>query len=56
VTRNTDSRFSPDEDSQSVEPSGWQVSGQLVFYFLLSALAAALSAAIGTLPYWAWPA
>lgn len=47
--------FSRSEDSR-VETSGWRVIGQLAYYFLLSALAAALSAAVGTLSYWAWSA
>lgn len=56
VKRDTDRHFSRDEDIRSVETTGWRVVRQLAFYFLLSTLAAALSAAIGTLPYWAWPA
>lgn len=48
--------FSQDEDIRPVETSGWRVIALLAFYVLLSALAAALSAAIGTLPYWIWPA
>lgn len=56
MKRDTDRRYSRDGDTRSVETSGWRVIGQLTFYFLVSALAAALAAAIGTLPYWAWPA
>ena len=56
VKRDTNRDFSGDEDTRSVETSGPRVIVRLALYFLLSALAAALSAAIGTLPYWAWPA
>lgn len=47
---------SEDEDILPIETSGWRVIGLCAFYVLLGVLAAALSAAIGTLPYWSWPA
>jgi hypothetical protein len=56
MKRDTAPRFSEDEDTRPVETSGWRVIGLYAFYVLLSALAAALSAAIGTLPYWIWSA
>jgi hypothetical protein len=55
MKRGTAPRFS-EEDTRPVETSGWRVIGLWAFYVLLSALTAALSAAIGTLPYWVWPA
>ena len=56
MKRDIASRFSEDEDTRPVGASGWRVIGLCAFYVLLSALAAALSAALGTLPYWIWPA
>ena len=55
MKRDVAPRFS-EEDTRPVETSGWRVIGLWAFYVLLSALTVALSAAIGTLPHWAWPA
>lgn len=41
-----------DEDTRPIETGAWGVIGLWAFYVLLSALVVALSAAIGTLPYW----
>lgn len=56
MKRDIASRFNADEDTRLVKTSGWRVIGLCAFYVLLGALAAALSAAIGTLPYWIWSA
>lgn len=56
MKRDTAPRVSVDEDTRPVETSGWRVIGLFAYYTLLSACAAALAAAIGTLPYWIWPA
>jgi hypothetical protein len=56
MKREPSPRLSQDEETRPVDGSGWRVIGLFLFYTLLSALAAALAAAIGTLPYWAWPA
>jgi hypothetical protein len=56
MKRDTAPRVSVDEDTRPVETSGWRVIGLCAYYTLLSAFAAALAAAIGTLPYWIWPA
>lgn len=50
MKRDTASRFNADEDTRLVKTSGWRAIGLCAFYVLLGALAAALSAAIGTLP------
>jgi hypothetical protein len=55
MKRNSAPHVSQDEDIP-VERSGWRVIGLFTLYALLSALAAVLSAAIGMLPYWIWPA
>ena len=56
MKRDTATLLSEDEDTRPVETSGWRVIGLYAFYVLLSGLAAALSAAIGMLPYWIWSA
>jgi hypothetical protein len=50
MKRDIASRSSEDEAARPVGTSGWRVIGLYALYVLLSALAAALSAAIGTLP------
>ena len=55
MKRDTAPSFRRDQAAPRVETSGWRVIGLCAFYATLSALAAALSAAIGTLPYWLWP-
>jgi hypothetical protein len=54
MKRDTASSFSQDQDAPSAEISGWRVIGLCAFYAILSVLAAALAAAIGTLPHWMW--
>jgi hypothetical protein len=54
MKRNTASSFSQDQDAPSAEISGWRVIGLWAFYAILSVLAAALAAAISTLPHWMW--
>ena len=54
MKRDTAPNFSQDQDAPTAEISGWRVIGLCAFYAILSALAAALAAAIGTLPHWLW--
>jgi hypothetical protein len=35
--------------------STWRFIGLYAYYVLLSALAAAIAAAVGAAPYWIWP-
>ena len=56
MKRDTAPSFSRDKDTRPVETSGWRVIALCAFYALLSALAATLSAAVGMLPHWIWPA
>jgi hypothetical protein len=52
-TRTEDSR-DRSASPHTRELSGWRLIGLYFYYVLLSALAAALAAIVGILPYWIW--
>jgi hypothetical protein len=52
MMRDTAASFGKAEDAQPAETRGWRVIALCCFYALLGAIAAAVSAAIGTFPHW----